>query len=845
VSWFKTPVSPVRVIVIVAAVCLAMLAGLIGWDALETQGLIASTRYQGSALAPAVVEKEKARQEYIGKLYENESRGGIVALLASIASAITLIGAVSGGLIALFSYVDARQKEIDARRKEALDRAASDLKDTLTHLAGKDYQERVVGVVGLQHFLVAERSESHRAALTALVAASRMAAARLAAAQAALEHDGTDPAEAERGEADRVESARIIEEEREVLRSIRIAIEQAVRTVREEVLSQVSWQRVNADSADLRGAKLDGLDLRDAELRDAQLDHASLNRANLTNAKLQGAKLDDAHLAEADLTYADLAGASLARAELKDATFSRTKVLDLNLDQAKLEGIKVDADTVPWEQTRNWRTASYSTELWDKLIARFPAPSGPHIVMLMWEIPPFVAGGTWTACYHLVRNLLHRGARLTIVVPWDEAAILTAPFGNEVKVVPMGIRLPEATTSVGTSRASPYPEPVCSPYATAFRSPYGGPPWSPYGGPPWSAYGGMFRGAPEPPWSPYSWMRRPGLGGFDPYGPYPAMRARRDTRASMQGSLLFRLIGEFRNRFQRYIAKEPADLIHAHDWVTFEAAREGAQPTSIPWVAHVHSIEIERQPAAPDELIKRIERRALASANAIVVPSNVTARRVAEQYGRDPSLIHVVPNVLSPEPIDPHDTGRFESGRVIYLGRLSHQKGIDRFLDIAAALRHRVGDLTFDVFGSGEVPAQLYPDVRFHGALGWARRNEAFRDASLLIVPSRAEPFGMVIPEGMQHRVPVIYPADAGAAEVLQSGIRVSMDDSQSVLMQAERVLTDLSYWEDVVEQQLTEVTQYANRGFEQGLITLWDRLAPRAAATAAVAAPPAPRAGA
>src|SRR5262249_40367739 len=295
-------------------------------------------------------------EEFIGKYYENDARGVLVTfLLSNFASAITLIGALCGGLIALFGY-------IDARRKEALDRAASDLKDTLTHLAGKEYQERVVGIVGLQLVRGAARREFHRAALTALVAAART------------------------------------EEHEEVLRSIRIAIEQAMRTVDRSVLTQVSWQRVKANQVDIRGLHLEGLDLRDAELQDAQLSGAWLKGANLINAKLQGAKLDKTDLDDADLTYADLAGASLAGAELRRAKFSRTRVHDLDLDGAHLEALDVDWDTVPWEQIRNWRKANFDPGLKARLIERFgPEPSGPRIVMLMWEIPPFVAGGTWTA----------------------------------------------------------------------------------------------------------------------------------------------------------------------------------------------------------------------------------------------------------------------------------------------------------------------------------------------------------------------------------------------------------------------------------------------------------------
>lgn len=780
------------------------LTGLVYWNAHETHRLIEAARQSGATVSNTEIDKAKAREEYISKRYENDARGIIVNfLLNNFGPAITLIGALCGGLIALYSY-------IDARRKEALDRSASDLKDTLTHLAGKEAQERVVGVVGLQHFLVAERSEFHRAALTALVAAART------------------------------------EAHPEVLHSIRIAIEQAMRVVRKDVLTQVSWQQLKADGVDLAGLHLEGMDLRDAELRDAHLEGVWLTGAKLNAAKMQGAQLDGAHLEGADLTYADLAGASLANANLRGAKFNRALVFDLDLSNALLQGLDVDWETIPWEQSRNWRSANFDPELRDKLNQRFgPAPSGPRVLMLMWEIPPFVAGGTWTASYHFVRNLLRRGADLTIVVPWNDASILTAPFGSEVKVVPMGIRLPQklvspymsadvgayasgsgpslpygqpAWSAYGPPAWSPYGPPVWSPYGSPARSPDGSPAWSPYGPPAWSPYSWLSprggRGSGGPAWSPYGET-------FDPYTSYAQVQSRRGARSSMEGSILLRLIDEFRDRLLRYVANESPDVIHAHDWVTFEAAREAARRKEIPWIAHVHSIEIERRPEGPDPLVARMEQRSLAAATAVVAPSKITSRRIFDHYQIAPELVHIVPNVLSPARIEAEETGRFESARVVFFGRLSHQKGLDRFLNVAQMLRQRISDAEFHVYGSGYYPVPT-GIATFHGPLSWDRRSEAFRDASILVVPSRAEPFGMVILEAMFHRVPVIYPLDSGAAEVLSSGVRLDANEISTIANEAEKLLTDLFHWENVVEAQIAEITQYPSRGFEQALIDLW-----------------------
>src|SRR6266540_7409521 len=63
----------------------------------------------------------------------------------------------------------------------------------------------------------------------------------------------------------------------------------------------------------------------------------------------------------------------------------------------------------------------------------------PPIAMLTWEINPMVAGGSWTACYHFVRNLGKRGAELMVVAPWREDRVDPDPFGCSVPTALLGI----------------------------------------------------------------------------------------------------------------------------------------------------------------------------------------------------------------------------------------------------------------------------------------------------------------------------------------------------------------------------------------------------------------------
>jgi len=102
---------------------------------------------------------------------------------------------------------------------------------------------------------------------------------------------------------------------------------------------------------------------------------------------------------------------------------------------------------------------------------------------------------------------------------------------------------------------------------------------------------------------------------------------------------------------------------------------------------------------------------------------------------------------------------------------------------------------------------------------------------------SRAEPFGMVILEAMQHNVPVLYAAGCGAAEVLESGVPIDPENAADSAALLVHLLDDWLAWERTVEAQSREIRAYPKRGYEQELLHIWNetvaaRRTPAAAGT-------------
>lgn len=700
---------------------------------------------------------EKSRQEVIGLRIKNEAQqfywGSLLTTLAPLA---TTFIALLGGLVGLRRYLDAREKE-------RLENASNDLKDILAHSANENPRLRIVGIVGLQHFFTPDKAEYHLRALSSLVATARL------------------------------------EKDPEVQHSLQIAAEQAVRQLNASVLQQVSWKDVALKEVDFSNQLLPHADFRDTVLENADFSGSSLQHANFVNSRLNGACFAGAKMQGVDLTYADLAGASFADADLRDAILNDSKVLRLNIRGADLRGARFEIDKMPWPLITGWREATFSDDIKKDLLAEYgPEPSGIRVAMLMWEFPPLVAGGTWTACYHFVRKLIKRGARLTIIVPWDEETIYYNPFGSDydVDIVPLGI-LPPGYSSLYGSTINPY----------------------------LSSYG---HAAPShEPWSPY---QRSDL--YSPYGYSPYSSVYDSTRQRQQiklGTSILRVADEFKRRFVRLARNnEEFDIIHAHDWVTFSAAQSASSKLNIPWIAHFHSTELERRTRNIDKIIMRIEQNAALAASHIVTPSQTTAHVISNSYNITSNKISAIPNPVSSQEVAPSEMGDFESRTIVYTGRMTSQKGPDYFINIIKQLSSMRPDYRFHMYGSGEMKEELssissYP--RHMGPLSWEERSRAFDNASAIVVPSRAEPFGMVILEAMQHRVPVFYPRSSGAAETLTTGVQIDPDNAEETAAVIHECLSDWNRWEDLVEAQTKEFDAYINAGHEDRLIELWDSM--------------------
>ncbi|RZU48308.1 glycosyltransferase involved in cell wall biosynthesis [Krasilnikovia cinnamomea] len=168
------------------------------------------------------------------------------------------------------------------------------------------------------------------------------------------------------------------------------------------------------------------------------------------------------------------------------------------------------------------------------------------------------------------------------------------------------------------------------------------------------------------------------------------------------------------------------------------------------------------------------ERRTVQAASAVVATSRAAARRVATVHGLDPAHVQVAAPGVEPAPAASASSA---GTRLLCVAAVTPRKGHDVLVEALA----RVADLAWECRCVGDMDRQpeFAAQVRARAAdLGPGRfqllgtRNgsalaAAYAATDLLILPSRAETYGMVVTEALARGVPVLASHLDGVAEAI------------------------------------------------------------------------------
>ncbi|BEP34172.1 MULTISPECIES: glycosyltransferase family 4 protein [Variovorax] len=167
--------------------------------------------------------------------------------------------------------------------------------------------------------------------------------------------------------------------------------------------------------------------------------------------------------------------------------------------------------------------------------------------------------------------------------------------------------------------------------------------------------------------------------------------------------------------------------------------------------------------------------------------------RVAEKFGI--KRCKCIPNGIQPiAPISENTVAPkvpARPRRVLFVGRLDRQKGIDALLDAYA--RVQPGFKLVIVGGAvrNDLSLARSSEIEFAGWLEKDELEEAYRSCDAVIVPSRWEGFGLVAVEAMARSKPVFASAVGGLVDIVEdnrNGRLFSLDALDDVLREIDRI---------------------------------------------------------
>ncbi len=385
------------------------------------------------------------------------------------------------------------------------------------------------------------------------------------------------------------------------------------------------------------------------------------------------------------------------------------------------------------------------------------------VLMFGWEFPPFKSGGLGTACYDLTKGLSNQGIDVTFVMP-------SAPDGANAEFVKL----------VG---ANNYAKKVKVRRINSILQPYQS----------FTSYADAIR--------------------------YARLNSRlKGSSKDIYGTDLYEEVYRYAAAASEIAEDAEYDVIHVHDWMTYQAGINAKKISGKPLVAHIHATEFDRTGGNPNQMISHLEFLGLNAADIVIANSNFTKKNVIRHYNIDPDKIEVVHWGIEPE--NPYygidQRSPFSDEKVVlFLGRITIQKGPDYFVEAAARILRYLPNTKFVVAGSGDMFERMIDraddlgilkNFIFTGFLKGADVHKAFQMADLYVMPSVSEPFGLVALESLKNGTPILISKQSGVSEVVNHALKVNFWDVDEITNKIVNVLKYPELHAELKENSFREV---------------------------------------
>jgi len=303
-------------------------------------------------------------------------------------------------------------------------------------------------------------------------------------------------------------------------------------------------------------------------------------------------------------------------------------------------------------------------------------------------------------------------------------------------------------------------------------------------------------------------------------------------------------------------ADDGGDLVHSHTWYANLGGHLAKLLHGVPHVATTHSLEPER-PWKAEQLGEGgyalscfCERTGLEAADGVIAVSTAMRDDVLRVYPAiEPDRVHVIHNGIDPEEYRP-DRGtdaleRYGVDRgvpsVLFVGRITHQKGVTHLLDAADAIDSRAQLVlaagapdTEELARETETTVERLRAER--GGIVWIEKMLERREvvqllthATVFVCPSVYEPLGIVNLEAMACETAVVASAVGGIPEVVEDGVTgllVPPADPEALAAAVNELLADPERAHRMGEAgRRRAVERFSWRAVAERTVALYERL--------------------
>jgi glycogen synthase len=250
------------------------------------------------------------------------------------------------------------------------------------------------------------------------------------------------------------------------------------------------------------------------------------------------------------------------------------------------------------------------------------------------------------------------------------------------------------------------------------------------------------------------------------------------------------------------------DVVHAHDWLVAWAANSIKELWNLPLVATIHATERGRHgghlPPGLPATINSVEWWLTYQARSIITCSRFMMREVISGFELPAEKVQLIPNgvdvALWTQQPSATDTASDEQ-LVLAWGRVQYEKGFQVLVQAISTLRTRAPKVRCVIAGRGTYLPELQSHIEIEGVEGLVRLagfvsdtdlRELVARASVIVIPSLYEPFGIVALEGMAAGVPIVVSRTGGLAEIIEgtdAGLLFEPGNANDLCARLEEVL--------------------------------------------------------